>query len=104
MNLSTFLAFLAFLTQTLCFPAPASNHWQGLDISPYLRRPTVGPEANNLPGRTRSISARRHRVTGRRWFARWHHNKSTAWAEGRPDAGPGTISRYGGQRRQKGSG
>jgi hypothetical protein len=34
MQLSTFPTFLAFLTQALCFPAPASNPWQRLDIPP----------------------------------------------------------------------
>jgi hypothetical protein len=95
MKLSTFPTFLAFLTQALCFPAPASNPWQGLDIPPYLRErlrpPTVGREANDLTGRTCSISAR-HPPHGRRWLARWCHNEPTAWAEGRPDAGPGTVS------------
>ena len=94
MTLSTFPTFLTFLTQTMCFSAPASDPWQGLEIPSYPRRerlgpPTVWPEAN---GRTCSISVRRHAVHGRRWLARWRHNKPTAWAEGRPDAGPGTIS------------
>jgi hypothetical protein len=118
MTLSTFPTFPTFLTQTLCFSAPGSDPWQGLEIPSYPRRehlgpPTVGPEASDLTGRpesatevamastgasrlgaamTCSISARRHPVHGRRWLARWRHNKSTAWAEGRPDAGPGTIS------------
>jgi hypothetical protein len=55
MKLSTFPTFLAFLTQAPCFPAPANNSWQGLDIPPHLRParlgpPTVGPEADDLPG------------------------------------------------------
>ena len=121
MTLSTFpdLSDLSDLSaQKLCFPAPASDPWRGLEVPPYPRRerlgpPTVGPETNGLTGRpesasevamasagasrlgaaiTSSISARRHPVHGRRWLARWCHNKPTAWAEGRPDAGPGTVS------------
>jgi hypothetical protein len=38
MTLSTFPTFLTFLTQALCFPAPASNAWQGLEIARCLRR------------------------------------------------------------------
>jgi hypothetical protein len=118
MTQSTFPTFLPFLTQGLCFSTPASDPWRGLEIPSYPRRerlgpPTVGPEGEDLTGRpesasevtttpvgasrlgaavTSSISARRHPVHGRRWLARWRHNKPTAWAEGRPDAGPGTIS------------
>ena len=53
MTLSTFPTFLTFLTQALCFPVPASDPWQGLEIPSYPRRErlgpqTVGPEANDL--------------------------------------------------------
>ena len=56
MTLSTFPTFLTFLTQALCFSAPASDPWQGLEIPSYPRRErlgpqTVGPEANDLTGR-----------------------------------------------------
>ena len=46
MTLSTFPAFLTFLTQALCFTVPASDPWQGLEIPSYPRRErlvTVGP-------------------------------------------------------------
>jgi hypothetical protein len=59
---STFPTFLAFLTQALCFPTPASNPWQGLDIPPCVRRErlgprAVGPEGDNLSRRSESASA-----------------------------------------------
>ena len=56
MTLSTFPTFLTFPTQVLCFPVPASDPWQGLEIPSYPRRerssgntdpnggPTGGPE------------------------------------------------------------
>jgi hypothetical protein len=96
MELSTFPTFLAFPTQALCSAAPANNPWRGLDIPSYLRReplglPTVEAEANDVTGRTCSISALRHKVHGRPWLARWGHNKPVAWAEGRSKA-TGTIS------------
>ena len=55
MTLSTFLTFLTFLAQALCFPAPASDSWQGLEIPSYPRRerlgpPTVGREGDALTG------------------------------------------------------
>ena len=61
MTLSTFPTFLTFLTQALCFPVPASDPWQGLEIPPYPRRErlgpqTVGPKANDLTGRPKSAS------------------------------------------------
>jgi hypothetical protein len=118
MTLRTFPTFLTFLAQKLPFSAPASDPRQGPEIPPYPRRErlgpqTVGPEANDLTGRpestsgvamapagasrlgapmTCSISARRHPVHGRRWLAMWRHNKPTAWAEGRPDAGDMAVS------------
>jgi hypothetical protein len=33
---------LTFLTQALCFPAPANNLWRGLDIPSSLRRERLG--------------------------------------------------------------
>ena len=38
MTLSTFPTFLTFLAQALCFPVPASDPWQGLEIPSYPRR------------------------------------------------------------------
>jgi hypothetical protein len=88
MTLSTFPAFLTFLTQALCFPVPASDPWQGLEIPPHLRRDCLAP-LTVLLGRpepasevamapdgasrlgaamTCLISARRHPVHGRRWL------------------------------------
>jgi hypothetical protein len=59
MTLSTFPVFLTFLTQALCFPAPASNAWQGLEIAPCLRRGprTAGPGGDDLSRRSESESA-----------------------------------------------
>jgi hypothetical protein len=110
MTPSTFPTFLAFPTHK---PAPTSERRQGLEIAPGLPRERLGPrpagddlkpeppsEGTRAPvGASRlgaamscSISVRRYPVHGRRWLARWRHNKPTAWAGGRPDAGPGTIS------------
>ena len=50
MTLSTFPTFLTFLAQTLCFPAPASDPWQGLEIPSYPRRERLGPQTVG-PGR-----------------------------------------------------
>jgi hypothetical protein len=36
---------------------------------------------------TLCFSAPARPVHGRRWLAKWRHNKPTAWTEGRPDAG-----------------
>jgi hypothetical protein len=77
MKLSTFPTFLAFLTQVLRFPAPASAPWQGLEIRPFLRRarlgpPTVGPEANDLTGRPVSASE----------VTRWDHPDRPAMPQG----------------------
>jgi hypothetical protein len=62
MMLGTFLTFLTFLTQKLCFSAPASDPWQGLEIPPYprgecLRPPTVGPEGEDSARGPKSASA-----------------------------------------------
>lgn len=98
MMLSPLPTFLAFPPQALYSPAPASKPLAGpLASHPTfaperLGPPTVGGRGRRLTGRTCSISARRHPVHGRRWLARWRHNKPTAWAEGRPDPGPGTMS------------
>jgi hypothetical protein len=45
MMLGTFLAFLTFLAQKLCFSVPAPDPWQGLEISSCLRRGPVRREA-----------------------------------------------------------
>ena len=55
MTLSTFPTFLTFLTQTLCFPVPASDPWQGLEIPSYPRRERLGPQTVG-PGRHESAS------------------------------------------------
>ena len=44
MTLSTFPTFLTFLAQALCFPVPASDPWQGLEIPSYPRRERLGPQ------------------------------------------------------------
>ncbi len=66
MTLSTFPTFLTFLTQALCFPVPASDSWQGLEIPSYPRRErlgpqTVGPEGDALTGSWRARAGRRWR-------------------------------------------
>jgi hypothetical protein len=62
MKRSTFPTFLTFLTQALCFPAPANNPWHGLDIPSSLRRerlgpPTVGPEGDDLSRQSEAASS-----------------------------------------------
>ena len=49
MKLSTFPAFLAFLTQAVCFPAPASGRER-------LEPPTVEPEGDDLSRWSESAS------------------------------------------------
>ena len=49
MTLSTFPTFLTFLTQTLCFSAPASDPWQGLEIPPYPRSERLEPQTVGPP-------------------------------------------------------
>ena len=57
---STFPTFLTFLAQTLCFSAPASDPWQGLEIPSYPRRERLGPQTvgprHDLTGRPESAS------------------------------------------------
>jgi hypothetical protein len=48
MTLSTFPTFLTFLTEALCFPVPASDSWQGLEIPSYPRRERLGPQRRRL--------------------------------------------------------
>jgi hypothetical protein len=57
-TLSTFPTFLPFLTQTLCFSAPVSDPWQGLEIARCLRRGqrTAGPGGDDLSRRSESAS------------------------------------------------
>jgi hypothetical protein len=52
MALSTFPTFLTFLTQTLCFSAPASDPWQGLE-NPVLPSPRAPWAADRRAGRRR---------------------------------------------------
>jgi hypothetical protein len=55
MTLSSFPAFLTFLTQALSFPVRASDPWQGLEIPSYPGRKRLGPQTvrpkQNLNGR-----------------------------------------------------
>ena len=55
MTLSTFPTFLTFLAQALCFSAPASDPWQGLEIPSYPRRERLKPQTVG-PGRPESAS------------------------------------------------
>ena len=50
MTLSSFLTFLTFLTQTLCFSASASDPWEGgLEIPSCPRRKCLGPPQTVRP-------------------------------------------------------
>ena len=51
----TFLAFLSFLAQTLCFSAPARDPWQDLEIPSYPRSERLKPQTVG-PGRPESAS------------------------------------------------
>jgi hypothetical protein len=42
MTLSSFLTFLTFLPQTLCFSASASDPWQGWKSHPTLAASALG--------------------------------------------------------------
>ena len=77
MTLSTFPTFPTFLTQALCFPVPASDSWQGLEIPSYPRRERLGPQTVGRTLETRCpelvpVDRRRAAVDdGRRFLARW---------------------------------